>query len=212
MSHQTGCKGCSVRGGRRLQRTLQVRAGAHHGTSPLPPTSRFAKYYKLENGSEYRTLLKAFGIRFDVLVYGNVSPWRAAGWVDRGGHPDQPWAQRRLPGRSRVLPLIGSETLSSSHLQCLHLYPEGARPAAPRSPWLGVQVRPLASPLPCWTLCPPALVLMLAGWQVQHHPHYHQLRGSLHLRGSGEFSLQAPPGGRSGWGPCWQGWEGNWTR
>uniref|UniRef100_A0ABI7YK32 P2X purinoceptor n=2 Tax=Felis catus TaxID=9685 RepID=A0ABI7YK32_FELCA len=32
---------------------------------------RFAKYYKLENGSEYRTLLKAFGIRFDVLVYGN---------------------------------------------------------------------------------------------------------------------------------------------
>lgn len=37
--------------------------------------SRFAKYYKMENGSEYRTLLKAFGIRFDVLVYGNVSPW-----------------------------------------------------------------------------------------------------------------------------------------
>uniref|UniRef100_A0A2K5L963 P2X purinoceptor n=1 Tax=Cercocebus atys TaxID=9531 RepID=A0A2K5L963_CERAT len=32
---------------------------------------RFAKYYKMENGSEYRTLLKAFGIRFDVLVYGN---------------------------------------------------------------------------------------------------------------------------------------------
>uniref|UniRef100_H2Q3N8 P2X purinoceptor n=2 Tax=Pan TaxID=9596 RepID=H2Q3N8_PANTR len=33
---------------------------------------RFAKYYKMENGSEYRTLLKAFGIRFDVLVYGNA--------------------------------------------------------------------------------------------------------------------------------------------
>ncbi|KAJ8795856.1 hypothetical protein J1605_002618 [Eschrichtius robustus] len=33
---------------------------------------RFAKYYKTENGSEYRTLLKAFGIRFDVLVYGNA--------------------------------------------------------------------------------------------------------------------------------------------
>ncbi|KFO21707.1 P2X purinoceptor 3 [Fukomys damarensis] len=32
---------------------------------------RFAKYYKTENGSEYRTLMKAFGIRFDVLVYGN---------------------------------------------------------------------------------------------------------------------------------------------
>lgn len=27
----------------------------------------------MENGSEYRTLMKAFGIRFDVLVYGNVS-------------------------------------------------------------------------------------------------------------------------------------------
>uniref|UniRef100_G3R9K0 P2X purinoceptor n=1 Tax=Gorilla gorilla gorilla TaxID=9595 RepID=G3R9K0_GORGO len=33
---------------------------------------RFAKYYKMENGSEYRTLMKAFGIRFDVLVYGNA--------------------------------------------------------------------------------------------------------------------------------------------
>ncbi|XP_048217664.1 P2X purinoceptor 3 isoform X2 [Perognathus longimembris pacificus] len=33
---------------------------------------RFAKYYKMENGTEYRTLLKAFGIRFDVLVYGNA--------------------------------------------------------------------------------------------------------------------------------------------
>ncbi|XP_011377363.1 P2X purinoceptor 3 [Pteropus vampyrus] len=33
---------------------------------------QFAKYYKTENGSEYRTLLKAFGIRFDVLVYGNA--------------------------------------------------------------------------------------------------------------------------------------------
>ncbi|XP_038620774.1 P2X purinoceptor 3 [Tachyglossus aculeatus] len=33
---------------------------------------RFAKYYKTENGTEHRTLLKAFGIRFDVLVYGNA--------------------------------------------------------------------------------------------------------------------------------------------
>lgn len=40
----------------------------------MPLAPRFAKYYKTENGSEYRTLLKAFGIRFDVLVYGNVSP------------------------------------------------------------------------------------------------------------------------------------------
>ncbi|KAI4564708.1 hypothetical protein MJT46_019796, partial [Ovis ammon polii x Ovis aries] len=35
---------------------------------------RFAKYYKMDNGSEYRTLLKAFGIRFDVLVYGDGRP------------------------------------------------------------------------------------------------------------------------------------------
>ncbi|KAL2097365.1 hypothetical protein ACEWY4_006572 [Coilia grayii] len=33
---------------------------------------RFAKYYKMENGTEYRTLLKAYAIRFDVLVYGNA--------------------------------------------------------------------------------------------------------------------------------------------
>ncbi|XP_069089142.1 P2X purinoceptor 3 [Pleurodeles waltl] len=33
---------------------------------------RYAKHYKRENGSEYRTLLKAFGIRIDVLVYGNA--------------------------------------------------------------------------------------------------------------------------------------------
>ncbi|XP_077177075.1 P2X purinoceptor 3 isoform X1 [Paroedura picta] len=33
---------------------------------------RYAKYYKHENGTEYRTLMKAYGIRFDVLVYGNA--------------------------------------------------------------------------------------------------------------------------------------------
>ncbi|KAM7009536.1 P2X purinoceptor 3-like [Tautogolabrus adspersus] len=33
---------------------------------------RFAKYYKTENGTDYRTLVKAFAIRFDVLVNGNA--------------------------------------------------------------------------------------------------------------------------------------------
>uniref|UniRef100_A0A8D0ASM0 P2X purinoceptor n=1 Tax=Salvator merianae TaxID=96440 RepID=A0A8D0ASM0_SALMN len=33
---------------------------------------RYAKYYKQENGTEFRTLMKAYGIRFDVLVYGNA--------------------------------------------------------------------------------------------------------------------------------------------
>lgn len=34
---------------------------------------RFAKYYKQANGKEERTLIKAYGIRFDILVFGTVS-------------------------------------------------------------------------------------------------------------------------------------------
>lgn len=34
---------------------------------------RFAKYFKTENGTEFRTLHKAFAIRFDVMVTGKVS-------------------------------------------------------------------------------------------------------------------------------------------
>uniref|UniRef100_A0A8C9TZT3 Purinergic receptor P2X, ligand-gated ion channel, 3a n=1 Tax=Scleropages formosus TaxID=113540 RepID=A0A8C9TZT3_SCLFO len=34
---------------------------------------RYAKYYKAENGTKYRTLIKAIAIRFDVIVYGAVS-------------------------------------------------------------------------------------------------------------------------------------------
>ncbi|KAF0039759.1 hypothetical protein F2P81_007994 [Scophthalmus maximus] len=33
---------------------------------------RFAKYFKTENGTEFRTLHKAFAIRFDVMVTGNA--------------------------------------------------------------------------------------------------------------------------------------------
>ncbi|XP_075754717.1 P2X purinoceptor 7 isoform X2 [Pelodiscus sinensis] len=33
---------------------------------------RFAKYYKLPNGKEERTLIKAYGIRFDILVFGTA--------------------------------------------------------------------------------------------------------------------------------------------
>ncbi|XP_013885412.1 P2X purinoceptor 3 isoform X2 [Austrofundulus limnaeus] len=33
---------------------------------------RFAKYFKMENGTDYRTLVKAFAIRFDVIVNGNA--------------------------------------------------------------------------------------------------------------------------------------------
>lgn len=33
---------------------------------------RYAKYFKMENGTEHRTLLKAYAIRFDVLVNGDA--------------------------------------------------------------------------------------------------------------------------------------------
>ncbi|XP_061108601.1 P2X purinoceptor 3-like isoform X1 [Conger conger] len=33
---------------------------------------RFAKYYKSENGTDYRTLIKAFAIRFDIIVSGTA--------------------------------------------------------------------------------------------------------------------------------------------
>lgn len=33
---------------------------------------RFAKYYKTADGEETRTLIKAYGIRFDVIVFGTV--------------------------------------------------------------------------------------------------------------------------------------------
>lgn len=38
----------------------------------LPPLPRFAKYYS-DQGREYRTLIKAYGIRFDVIVFGKVA-------------------------------------------------------------------------------------------------------------------------------------------
>uniref|UniRef100_A0A8C9ZPG8 P2X purinoceptor n=1 Tax=Sander lucioperca TaxID=283035 RepID=A0A8C9ZPG8_SANLU len=33
---------------------------------------RFAKYYKTQDGEETRTLIKAYGIRFDVIVFGTI--------------------------------------------------------------------------------------------------------------------------------------------
>ncbi|XP_005754865.1 P2X purinoceptor 3-like, partial [Pundamilia nyererei] len=39
----------------------------HVQTKPV-----FAKYFKMENGTDYRTLVKAYAIRFDVLVNGNA--------------------------------------------------------------------------------------------------------------------------------------------
>ncbi|NXV60416.1 P2RX3 protein, partial [Molothrus ater] len=49
---------------------------AWHGSCPHVPVSlchhRHARYYRWPDGSERRTLIKAFGIRFDVLVYGSA--------------------------------------------------------------------------------------------------------------------------------------------
>ena len=37
-------------------------------------TFRFAKYFLTPDGTETRTLIKAYGIRFDVIVHGTVRP------------------------------------------------------------------------------------------------------------------------------------------
>ena len=76
----------------------------------------------MDNGSEYRTLLKAFGIRFDVLVYGDVSSGPGAG-RDQG-----PFRARR---RGRVLRLTRPATLAG------HISAAGwgwGRPLVPREP------------------------------------------------------------------------------
>lgn len=41
--------------------------------SHLLPFPRFAKYYNDLTGTEHRTLIKAFGIRFDIIVFGKVA-------------------------------------------------------------------------------------------------------------------------------------------
>ncbi|XP_030005635.1 P2X purinoceptor 3b [Sphaeramia orbicularis] len=43
----------------------------HNAVSP-GYNFRFAKYFKMKNGTDYRTLVKAYAIRFDVLVNGNA--------------------------------------------------------------------------------------------------------------------------------------------
>lgn len=82
--HAAGRALCQERRLQRLQ--LQVRpitsrgpppSMGHRSTQPGPCFGvfqcRFAKYFKTENGTEYRRLHKAFAIRFDVMVTGNVS-------------------------------------------------------------------------------------------------------------------------------------------
>ncbi|CAL8329286.1 unnamed protein product [Lota lota] len=51
-----------------------TRLDAMSQNNPVSPgyNFRFAKYYKMDNGTDYRTLVKAYAIRFDVLVNGNA--------------------------------------------------------------------------------------------------------------------------------------------
>lgn len=52
-----------------------------------PPLPRFAKYYNDPTGAEHRTLTKAYGIRFDIIVFGKVAwpPSSLLGWPGAGG-------------------------------------------------------------------------------------------------------------------------------
>ncbi len=38
-------------------------------------SDRYAKYYKDQNGESYRTLYKVYGIRFDIMINGQVRQW-----------------------------------------------------------------------------------------------------------------------------------------
>lgn len=61
-----------------------------------PPVPRFAKYYSDLTGNEHRTLIKAYGIRFDIVVFGKVA-WPLSpvvqtvspllGWPGAGDRP-----------------------------------------------------------------------------------------------------------------------------
>ncbi|XP_075019853.1 P2X purinoceptor 3 isoform X7 [Calonectris borealis] len=78
--------------------------------SPASPR-RHARYYRWQDGTERRTLTKAFGIRFDVLVYGNVraglgafprtleGPWRV-------GTPLQRVSLHSQAGKFGIVPTL----------------------------------------------------------------------------------------------------------
>lgn len=62
------------------------KAGAGRLRLPLGFFSpRFARYYRDSAGAEFRTLIKAYGIRFDVIVNGKVCGWSSHSVVGQGG-------------------------------------------------------------------------------------------------------------------------------
>uniref|UniRef100_A0A8C3QF20 P2X purinoceptor n=1 Tax=Cyanoderma ruficeps TaxID=181631 RepID=A0A8C3QF20_9PASS len=59
---------------------------------------RHARYYRWPNGSERRTLIKAFGIRFDVLVYGSAGKFGIVPTlINTGDSGLAPWGSRGSP-------------------------------------------------------------------------------------------------------------------
>lgn len=56
-----------------IRRLFRFKICPHAVLSLSLSKCRFAKYFKAENGTEFRRLHKAYAIRFDVMVTGNVS-------------------------------------------------------------------------------------------------------------------------------------------
>lgn len=85
----------------------------------VPP--RHARYYRGHNGTELRTLTKAFGIRFDVLVYGNVCMGCSAPRTYRGCRADPARSPPCLPSGWE----IRHRPHAHQHRGCLHLHRRG---------------------------------------------------------------------------------------
>lgn len=65
--------GCLVSAQSALATTSRARASGP-ALAAFSLTLRFAKYYRDLAGHEQRTLIKAYGIRFDIIVFGKVGP------------------------------------------------------------------------------------------------------------------------------------------
>lgn len=83
--------------------------GAAGGVNSAWLYSRFAKYYRNAEGVDYRTLIKAYGIRFDVMVNGKVRL--------------QARARQSLEGQRRGTLLSGRGVLGQEQERALALRP-----------------------------------------------------------------------------------------
>lgn len=76
-----------------------------------PPFPRFAKYYTDPAGTEHRTLIKAYGIRFDIIVFGKVA-----------GHRPLSFGPCQSPSRRARGPLPTLHRLSPTPIFSFFLY------------------------------------------------------------------------------------------